>query len=157
MKAFIEMIEAWLKEKFHAEITNGGCYVSPTNWGSSRNSQAPLWVNCVVDSEILACDICNSPETNEETLDVSFFWRKANGTPNTNTFSIDVKRDEDEVTRYAAYWSDQIKPFPKGFSLRKSGPHDEFYRYGKTYNIRHVDALDVAREIAEVYRFFGVK
>ena len=144
MKNALDKIMKLLNDRFHFEISNGHCYISQVDWGSKRINTAPLWMNAFVDGEILACDICNSPQNENARLDVSFFWRD-------NAPSI-KEATREESTSYS-YWSAQNKLFPKGFM---PCPYKIGTRLHKQYDISVSKEKEIVREIVEVYRLFGV-
>lgn len=148
MEEFFKELATCILLKFTALIGKQCTYIESSKFDVRRNQGHPLWINCIVDNEILACEISDSPVEDFSALEVSFFWRGHVVDP-----AQDLKRPLLPEGTSFNYWHDQQKPFPKGFLPADYG---NGWRLAKVYNRFATTPIEVAREIREIYHLFGI-
>ncbi|MBR6802357.1 MAG: hypothetical protein IKM62_00895 [Kiritimatiellae bacterium] len=148
MEEFFNELTVMLKRKFLNLLQCSCCHIETAKFDVRRNHGSPLWINGIVDNEILACEISDSPMEDFSALEVCFFWRRGNDHPIAEL----PKPYPPEGTTFN-YWNDQQKPFPKGFLPADYG---NGWRLAKVYNRFATTPREVAREIREIYRLFGL-
>ena len=144
MRKLISDIEVELKMLLRNELRRGGAYVSSMNFGSRRDWEAPLWINYEKSAPtgnklIMACDVCNSPASNNVDLVVTFFFR-VDGTliskPGEESFTWGLRKNT-MVIPCLGY------TFDSGYA---NGRHRKQYKNG------HDTAQQIASEIVDFFR-----